>query len=66
MGAVRFDRNGSDGTQFRLTNWGVPGVGILWSTPSETQVWGTTSDAINRELGAWAYDLKNPGSSRPR
>ena len=62
VGAVRFNRNAPDGSEFRLTNWGVPGVGIVWSTSSETQVWGTSPDAVTRELRAWAYDLEHPRS----
>lgn len=62
VGAILYNDQDPDGNRWLLTNWGVPGVGVVWSTDTGTQIWGTSPDAVDREARAWAYSLEHRDS----
>lgn len=58
VGAVA-GNNPKDGEAARVyTNWGVPGIGVVWANGEGIFVYGTTPDAARHELRAYAHSLE--------
>lgn len=62
VGGIGFNNQVPGGARFVYTNWGVPGVGAVWSTDAGTQIWGSTPEAVDHEVRAWVYSLDHPDS----